>query len=214
MVKKINSKSAGLKVNVTSTDAKLGMSILQINLPVAVSCRKDAPCYSLCYASHSFHYRAQNVRDCYMQNYNTYKEDSTFFFNSIIEKTRLAKYVRWHSSGDIVDGAYFAGMVKVARANKGTFFLAFTKKFDIVNDYLKEHSGRLPRNLKIVFSAWDKDFKVDNPYNLPIAYIDFKDKSKNPVIPATAIPCLGLCYKCLGCWSLPKGGAVCFHQHR
>ena len=122
------------------------------------------------------------------------------------------RYFRYHSSGDIVDEKYFEGMVRVAKKCKSVKFLCFTKKFEIVNNYLAS-GEKIPSNLHIVFSAWDKEFKVDNPYNLPMTYVDFKDTSKNPEIPELAIPCIGKCYECQACWSLQKGQSVVFHQH-
>jgi hypothetical protein len=88
----------------------------------------------------------------------------------------------------------------------------FTKKFEIVNDFIK-NNGDLPNNLRVVFSAWDKNFFVPNPYNLPIAYVNFCDSSKNPDIPVTAFKCSGNCEKCLTCWQLQNGQATVFNQH-
>lgn len=102
-------------------------------------------------------------------------------------------------------------MIRVAKQCKQVKFLCFTKKFDIVNDYLKEN--KLPKNLKIIFSAWHKAFKVDNPFNLPVAYVFFKKQELNPEIPVFAIPCGGSCPECLACWSLENGQSVFFNQH-
>ena len=113
--------------------------------------------------------------------------------------------------GDIIDEYYLENMIKIAKKCKGTKFLAFTKKFELVNEYLNSHI--LPNNLKIVFSAWDKTFKVENPHNLPVAYVNFKKEENNPKIPELSIPCSGKCYECLACWTLKKGQSVVFNQH-
>ena len=76
-----------------------------------------------------------------------------------------------------------------------------------------EFKPNLPENLHIVFSAWDKDFKVNNPFNLPVTYVNFKDSTKNAEIPEFAIPCVGKCSECKACWSLVKGQSVVFNQH-
>jgi hypothetical protein len=103
-------------------------------------------------------------------------------------------------------------MIKVAKKCKHVKFLCFTKKFTIANDYLAS-GGKIPTNLHIVYSAWFKGFKVDNPYNFPVAYVFFKKEELNPTIPPLSIPCEGDCAKCLSCWSLKKGQSVVFHQH-
>lgn len=104
------------------------------------------------------------------------------------------------------------GVVKVANECKETRFLLFTKKFEIINEFLA-NGGEIPQNLAVVFSAWDKDFSVENPYNLPVAYVDFKDKERNAEIPLTAFRCGGNCEKCLTCWNIHKGQATVFNQH-
>ena len=72
---------------------------------------------------------------------------------------------------------------------------------------------KLPKNLKVIFSAWHKAFKVPNPYEFPVAYVFFKKKELNPEINPLAIPCSGSCPECLACWSLKSGQSVVFNQH-
>lgn len=103
-------------------------------------------------------------------------------------------------------------MVKVAKENPDVHFLAFTKKFETVNTYLKK-GYRFPKNLKVVFSAWDKDFKVDNPFGRPLTYVAFKDPTKNADIKEKIFVCPGSCETCKKCWTLRKNQCVVFHQH-
>jgi hypothetical protein len=155
------------------------------------------------------------VKESHIHNLACFVSDSNQYFNDIIDFLNglvSYRYFRWHSSGDIVNKEYFEGIIKVAKKCKSVRFLCFTKKFEIVNDYLNE-GGKIPNNLKVVFSAWDKNFKVPNPHNLPVTYVDFNDSSLNPEIPELAIPCTGACPECLACWGLKKGQAVVFHQH-
>jgi len=121
-------------------------------------------------------------------------------------------YFRWHAAGDIVDERYFDGMVKVAIDLPNTSFLAFTKKFEIVNKYLRS-GGVIPENLHIVFSAWGDSFKIKNPYRFPVAYVRFSDDSQNKTIPKEAVECSGNCTKCLQCWKIKKGESVVFNKH-
>lgn len=121
------------------------------------------------------------------------------------------RYFRWHAAGDMIDEQYFEGMVDLAKALPYTSFLAFTKKFNIVNDYIKSNKV-IPDNLHIVFSAWGDDFKVDNPFEFPVAHVRFKDKD-NKNIPDTAVECSGDCTNCLQCWKIKHGESVVFNKH-
>lgn len=204
-----------MKIKISTTNTKLGYQIPSISLLPQCSCRKDAPCAHGCYGKKgNFTYKA--VQEAQRHNYDCYVEDSDGYFNEIISYLNDAlisyKYFRWHTVGDIVDYNYFLGMIRVAQKCKQVKFLCFTKKFDIVNDYMR-NNGKIPNNLKIVFSAWHKAFKVDNPFDFPIAYVFFKKQELNPDIPDMAIPCGGHCPECLACWSLKKGQSVFFNQH-
>lgn len=198
-------------MHLSLTNSKLGASIASINLPAGVTCAAGAPCAKSCYAKHG-HFLYANVRQSHLDNLNQYKEDPKTYFDEIIQKTKLSLYVRWHSSGDIVDDAYLEGMIRVAKANKRTRYLCFTKKYGIVNRYI-DNGGKIPSNLRIVFSGWGAQWEVVNPHNFPTSWVIFKDKADNVRIPQDAIPCAGKCYECQACWQLVKGQAVAFKKH-
>lgn len=203
-----------MKIKISTTNTKLSGQIPSVNLPPIQTCRHNAPCRHLCYATKG-NFTFPNVKESHLNNLACFINDPKQYFDDIIAYLNglvSYRYFRYHSSGDIVNEEYFEGMVRVAKKCKSVKFLCFTKKFEIVNNYLAK-GEKIPSNLHIVFSAWDKEFKVDNPYNLPMTYVDFKDTSKNPEIPELAIPCIGKCYECQACWSLKKGQSVVFHQH-
>lgn len=204
-----------MEIKISKTNTKLSGEIPSINLPAIQTCRADAPCRKYCYACKG-NFTYSNVRKSLLNNLAVYMADSNDYFKQIIQfltnGLTTYKYFRWHSSGDIVDEKYLDGMIAVAKKCKLTKFLAFTKKFELVNQYLAK-GGIIPKNLKIVYSAWDKNFIVENPYKLPVAYVDLRKKENNPKIPELAIPCTGKCYECLACWSLKTGQNVVFKQH-
>ena len=204
-----------MKINISKTNSKLGGFIPSINLPAGLTCRADAPCQKGCYAKKG-NFTYKNVKQSLLNNLEVFNNSPEDYFNQIINELNNGdityKFFRWHSSGDIVNLEYLKGVIRVAEACPQTKFLCFTKKFMLVNMYL-EFNPNIPENLHIVFSAWDKDFKVNNPHNLPVTYVNFKDSSKNPEIPEYAIPCVGKCYECKACWSLTKGQSVVFNQH-
>ena len=121
------------------------------------------------------------------------------------------RFFRWFSSGDMVNKAFFDMMVRIAKNSPDTRFLAFTKKFEIVNDFIAG-GGIIPDNLHIVFSGWCKSFKVDNPYGLPVAYVQLKAPNENN-IPEYSIPCQGSCKSCKSCWTLKNNQSVYFKLH-
>lgn len=202
-------------MKISITNSKLGGKIPSINLPPLITCIKDAPCSKLCYARKG-NWNYENVKKSHRNNLEHFNKDAKDFFDNIISYLNdddvVFKFFRWHSSGDIVNLSYLIGMVRVAKECPQTKFLAFTKKFDLVNSYLSIY-GELPKNLKIVYSAWNRDFKVENPYNLPVTYVSFKNEKENPQIPEFSIPCVGKCYECKACWSLERGQSVVFKQH-
>ena len=98
----------------------------------------------------------------------------------------------------------------MARKNRTTKYLCFTKKYEIVNAYIAS-GKKIPKNLSIVFSCWS-DWVPENPYDMPTTWV-YGKQFNNDRIPKTSIPCAGHCEKCLACWNLKKGGSVFFHKH-
>ena len=62
-------------------------------------------------------------------------------------------------------------------------------------------------------SSVDKNFKVENPYERPTTYVNFKDKSLNPEFPKKSRVCPGSCENCKLCWHLTKRNSIIFNQH-
>lgn len=201
-------------VKISTTNSKLGL-IPSVNLPPVITCRDSCPCAKDCYARKG-NFRFANVKSSHMANYKAYLDDPKRYFDEIQKFIGggIVTYVyfRWHSSGDFVDENYFAGVVETAKKLPQTSFLSFTKKYEIVNEYIKQH-GELPDNLHIVFSAWGDELEVVNPYELPVAYVRFHDANKDKSIPAEASECSGDCTNCLQCWHIGKGEAVVFNKH-
>lgn len=199
-------------VTVSTGNSKLGPAIPSINLPAGTTCNPNAPCFKGCYATRG-RFLYPNAKNSQMGNLNAYLENPQQYFEDIAYRTRLSLFVRWHSSGDIIDERYLEGMCWVARQNPNTQYLAFTKQFEIVNNY-KANKHRIPRNLHIVFSSW-KDWVPENPYKFPTSWVYFpKDvDNTNQHIPANAVVCPNNCAKCQRCWSLGKGESVQFKKH-
>lgn len=199
-------------MKITNGNSKLSASIPSINLPAGITCRSDAPCARGCYAKKG-NFAYKNIQQCYMQNLADYINDPKQYFDDIIkffnQELSIFRYARWHASGDIVDMDYLKGMCIVAHKCKQTKFLCFTKKYEVVNEFL-DNGNIIPNNLHIVFSGWGSDWVFDNPYNLPVADVRFKNDDRDF---SKHKQCSGKCYNCLNCWKLKKGERVVFNKH-
>lgn len=194
---------------ITTTNSKLGGKIAQVNMPYGITCREDAPCKSGCYCAKG-NMAYPTVKESHVSKYKMYKKNPKAFFDIISAELDMIpfRYFRWHSSGDIPDIKYLDLMCKLARKHKGTKFLCYTKKFEMVNVYFSSH--RKPSNLVIVLSNWG-DWRVDNPLGFPESYVDFGNNN----IPEDAYRCGGNCSNCqdIYCWNMKKGNSVCFKKH-
>ena len=200
-------------VTMATGNAKLGSQICGLSMPPVTTCRKDAPCAKGCYACKG-HQTFPSVLGTYMKNLRIYNENPTVFFEQIENYLKYSgyRYMRFFDSGDIPDANFFVGMIKLVKHLPNVRFMAFTKKYEIVNNYIA-NGGVIPTNLTIIFSAWNKNWKFDNPYNFPVAYVDFKNSNFNPEFPADVQECVGHCSICYKCWHLQECESVVFHQH-
>lgn len=199
---------------ISNTVSKLGVGIGTVNLPAITTCRMDAPCKKGCYACKG-NFMYTNVKTSLQKNLDAFIEDPDRFFTVLHNQLEMIpyKFFRWFSSGDIVNERFLEGMCWLARKHKGTQFLCFTKKYELVNEYLNHH--RKPKNLILVFSNWG-NWVCDNPHNLPTAWVEFGTESDN-LIPDNANLCGGSCATCVNtsehCWRMQRGDAVKFHKH-
>lgn len=197
---------------VSKGNTKLG-AIYNINLPAGVTCATDAPCQKDgCYAKKG-NYAFSNVKNCYNENLRTFQESPLQAENDIllqlphVDSEYFKTYCRVHSSGDFVNMAYLEMICRIASKRPYMQFLAFTKKYDLINSFL--HNGNsIPANLTIVFSYW-KNYKMNNPYYFPVAAIDQHLDS----IPDNGFHCGGKCDLCYKCWYMAPGETVIFKKH-
>lgn len=200
-----------MNIKISPGNAKLG-AVPSISLPSGVTCRGDCECAKHCYAKRLERLRP-NVLAAYRCNYDLLRTDPVVFWRETEAAVMMSRFFRFHVSGDIPDGQYLQHMVDIARRSPHCRILCFTKKYDIVNGYIRQH-GFPPENLLLIFSAW-RNLPMDNPYNLPEAHVRYRDGSTTAS--AAARPCGGNCTECAltdgGCWSLHKGEQVVFDEH-
>jgi len=200
-------------VSISRGNAKMGL-IASVSLPPIISCSKEAckHCGKDCYARKIARLRPKTVGAAYQRNLDILKEEPEQFWREVNAAVAMSRFFRFSVGGDLYDKDYFENMVKVARNNKHCEILCFTKKFDIVNEWLNDH--KLPKNLHLIFSGW-RGMTMNNPHNLPEAHVFYRDGTTTAKDGARY--CSGNCYECAiamtNCWSLKKGQQVVFKQH-
>lgn len=201
------------RVSISRGNVKMG-AIPSVSLPPIKTCPAGCPCAKKCYAAKICRLRP-NVRQCYENNLELYYSAPARYWDGVRKAAKMTRYFRFHVSGDIVDGLYFFDMVITAEMNPETQFLAFTKKYDIVNEYMDRHNGELPGNLHVIFSRWDPAWnaKIRNPHGLPTSAVIFRGENGDEYDKI----CPGNCFECackgVGCWTLEKGETIAFYEH-
>lgn len=200
-------------VSISKGNIKMG-AIPSVSLPPVVTCASGAPCVKKCYACKMCRIY-KNVKESYNRNLSILESDPTTYWLQVSMAMTAARYFRFHVSGDIPNAEYFANMVHLANFHPHCEILCFTKQYGIVNNWLAENGGELPNNLHLIFSLWDEDWNasVENPYNLPMSAVIFKDGSGANYDKV----CGGNCFECAckgeGCWELKGGETIAFHEH-
>lgn len=199
-----------VSVSISRGNSKMG-AIPSVSLPSVVTCRK-CDCQQKCYAR-KLERIYKTVAESYQNNLRILRETPDVYWREVEGAVMMTRFFRFHVSGDIPDAAYFDKMVEVATRQKHCEILCFTKKFDIVNDYIAAH-GALPQNLHMVFSAW-VDLEMVNPFSLPEAHVRYRDGTTTAH--PDAVNCNGNCTECAvtdgGCWTLKSGEQVVFDEH-
>jgi hypothetical protein len=195
-------------VSISNGNRKLG-GVMNISMSPRTCCPAGVPCSNKCYALKAVRLYP-HTRAAWSRNGRIAKRHPESYFMQIAARVAKSKprLFRWHVAGDILGEVYLHGMCKIAAENPTTHFLAFTKAFNVVNQYEVDQS--LPSNLAIIFSAWPgMDF--DNPHGHRIAWMQDGTETR---VPADAIECPGNCESCGLCYELPKVGRdVVFHKH-
>ena len=197
------------KISISKGNAKMG-AIPSVSLPPVITCPKNCPCAKKCYAAKLCRIYP-SVKKAYQNNLDILSTDWSEYWKQTRQAIAMTKYFRFHVSGDIPNKGYFKEMVISAKQNPSTHILAFTKQYDIVNNYINI-MGELPENLHIIFSEWGTQ-QPENPHNLPTAAVIFKgtEPKDNWKI------CGGNCAECacqgIGCWELKQGETIAFYEH-
>ena len=224
-----------LKVLVSEGNSKIGKSLNVSIMPIITCGCMGNVCGVICYAVRAMIRMGFNG-DKWKQNrwvINTliafldpdryFEEIKSAIREGLSRPKKPIHYFRWHVGGEIMSLTYFHRMVNLAKEFPEVRFLAFTKRYDIVNEYMDGYGGRnsIPENLSILYSAAPGE-TVPNPYHLPECHIWMADEKLNKVwrvqfVESQIWHCPGNCEECqcvgAGCWFLKDGTIVLLKQH-
>lgn len=197
-------------VKISKGNSKLG-AIPSVSLPSIKTCRECA-CREKCYAQKLERLRPA-VRNAYQHNLEVWIKDPETYWREVEASIMMSRFFRFHVSGDIPSFKYLVNMVAIAKRQPHCEILCFTKKYNLVNEFI-EQGGELPSNLHMIFSGW-VGLEMANPFSLPEAHVRYRDGSTTAR--EDAIECSGNCTECAltegGCWNLQKGQQVIFNEH-
>ena len=197
-------------VKISKGNSKLG-AIPSVSLPSIKTCRNCA-CQEKCYAQKLERLRPA-VRNAYQHNLEVWIKDPETYWREVEASIMMSRFFRFHVSGDIPSFKYLVNMVAIAKRQPHCEILCFTKKYNLVNEFI-EQGGELPSNLHMIFSGW-VGLEMANPFSLPEAHVRYRDGSTTAR--EDAIECSGNCTECAltegGCWNLQKGQQVIFNEH-
>lgn len=197
------------RISISPGNVKMG-AIPSVSLPPIVTCAHGCTCAKKCYAARMCKLR-KSVREAYARNLDILQDNPASYWLQVKAAAVTTRYFRYHVSGDMPSFEYFENMVELANDLPKTEFLAFTKRYDIINDYLS-CGCPIPDNLHIVFSAWP-GMEMHNPYNMPVAEVIFKGQQPRDDWKI----CGGNCAECacrgVGCWELKNGETIAFYEH-
>lgn len=141
-----------LHVKISDGNNKLG-AIPSVSLIPVMDCGNCAICAKSCYDLRNDMIYKEVIKTRAI-NSAIYHEDPNRYFKEIdgYLDYRYPRACRFHIGGDIQDKWYLDKMCEIARKHKDTKFLAFTKMFDVCNEYLDE-GNVIPENMHILFSG-------------------------------------------------------------
>ena len=196
-------------VSISPGNAKMG-AIPSVSLPAVITCNPGAPCFKLCYAARIAR-RYKQSKSAYERNLDILTTDAGAYWLQVKAAAMVTRYFRYHVSGDIPNAEYLKQMIKLAHELPNTNFLAFTKQYTIVNNYLS-NGGTIPNNLKVIYSNWGA-WKCKNPHNLPECEIILNGTTPAPDWKICGGNCTACACAGIGCWELKNGETIAIYQH-
>lgn len=200
------------KLHVSTGNTKMG-KVASVSLPPLKYCYHcKGVCDKDCYALKSWRLY-KSVRKAWGENDLLMIENIMAYGDSLVDwltRHKSYKLFRWHVSGDIPNYAYLKMMCDVMARLPHITSWAFTKNYEIVNEYL-DNGEIIPDNLTMIFSNWGT-FECYNPHNLPQCVV-IESIEEFPINEPGAFLCGGDCQNCTICRNLKRGHKVYIIKH-
>ena len=199
-----------VKLSISSGTEKMG-AVPSVSLLPFITCpgRCTGSCSRECYAAKIANLR-KSVLEAYARNTALVMDRPEIFWAGVNAAMAGTRFFRFHVSGDIVNGEYFENLVNACRNNPHCETLVFTKRYEIVNAWMKKN-GALPENLHLLLSGWE-NLKPINPHKLPETNVFGKEGPRDDWK-----VCGGNCFECgcrgVGCWQAKNGETIAFKKH-
>ena len=196
-------------VSISKGNEKMG-AVVSVSLMPFLTCpsRCKGTCGKDCYAAKIANMRT-SVLKSYARNTAMLMLKPELYWMDVNRAMMATRFFRYHVSGDIANKEYFENMITTCVNNPHCQVLVFTKRYEIVNEWIAEN-GELPENLHLLFSGWE-DLEVVNPYGLPETNV-FTTEPKDEWL-----VCGGNCFECgcrgVGCWQAKNGETIAFKKH-
>ena len=201
-------------VSISQGNTKMG-KVASVSLLPVLTCpaRCHGTCGDKCYAKKLAILRPTVAR-AYARNTAVARLAPAAFFAAVRSAMAKAEYFRFHVSGDIPSVRYLHEVINACKSAPRCQVLMFTKRFELVNDYLRFES--LPENLHCLFSGWTNLFPAEygyNPHHLPETTVYAKDEDIRPEWTLCGGNCLDCAIHDGGCWAAKPGETIAFKIH-
>jgi hypothetical protein len=198
-----------IKLSISKGNTKIG-KLPSISFPPIVTCAKNVPCASKCYALKAYR-QYHETKNAWDNNLTLWQKNPGNFinqFNDFLKKSK-PKHFRYFVSGDIPDPLFFELMKILAVLHPETIFMAYTKRaldfnlslpFDIPNLIIR----------KSIWAITESDYNLTRniPFKKPVTFTIPKDK---PEIKFSTL-CLGSCTECGHiCWNADTNVSIRLH---
>lgn len=185
-------------------------------------------CKNACYALRDSKFHSNTIIPANGKNTLFWRKYPDQYFqqikNYLSNSHRKIKVFRYHSSGEIENYDYLLRMVEVAKEIPSVHFYFYTKRFNLLEKYLKEYKA-FPDNLVCNVSVWHKnnlDYKLDGLNQFIYDDGDEPELANIPHCRAVSKPTkpggkgkeTGVtCDKCGLCWRKNDGHKVAVYNH-
>jgi hypothetical protein len=194
------------KVHISVMSGKLkGISAINTNTVTNTFCQKMQKGNNICKHCYSQAMLTGSRKNCQ----DSFQRNSDLLSSRALLPDEIpiinAAWFRFHGHGEIINLQHFHNLCTIVIANPQTTFALWTKRKDIVNEYI-DHVSPIPDNLILIYSNPRLDsVMVKPPANFDKVFNNITDKSGDA-------NCTGQkCMECLECYKFEGADVIVEH---